>query len=206
MARRVEIELPVKNKKLIVMCGLPGIGKTTFVNKFKHMLNDQNTFIFSTDDYVQNLADQLGQSYDSTWKDTIGEATSVMNKSLRAAIVQGNDIIHDQTNMSSKKRRKILALFNDQYWKTCVVFMPPQTDEEKDIHMSYVHSREGKTISDDIMKSMLDRFEEPSTKEGFDDVYPIFLTGVFVPPTLAYTKGPPNWERYTKYLNRLNEW
>ena len=156
-----------KKHKLAVLVGIPGVGKTTLArNELSTMMNDP--FIYSTDDYIEEMAKELNKSYNYVFSDLIDDAVRVMNHDVERAIKERRDIIWDQTNTGSKKRKKILARFPNTYYKKCCVILIPKTDEQKTLHIAYVNSRKDKTMTEKIMSDMVSRFEEPSLDEGWD--------------------------------------
>jgi predicted kinase len=157
---------------LIVLAGLPGSGKSTYVNQLydEGYSPPHNTFYYSTDFYIENIAASKNLSYDQCFSDYIGEATQAMNSMLQDALRWKTDVIWDQTNMSDKKRRGILSRFNSSYRKICVCRVPPRNDEEWSELNRRIASREGKSIPSHIVESMARSYVEPSLGEGFNEV------------------------------------
>lgn len=105
---------------LEVLVGLPGSGKSTHVSK-----KDFHAFVYSTDAYIEKFAAASGQTYGDVFRDVIDDATKHMNAQLELAISVGHDVVWDQTNMTSKKRRGILSRFPKSYKKICYCIHPP---------------------------------------------------------------------------------
>ena len=110
---------------VIVMVGLPGSGKSYLIDK---LLSEGGTdwFVYSTDAYIEAMAEQLGSTYTEVFEHYIHEATEFMNAALEQAIAKGRNVLWDQTNMNSKKRRWITSKFPDTYTKQCFVVAPPE--------------------------------------------------------------------------------
>lgn len=151
---------------LYVMVGLPGSGKSTFLNSINN-----DAFVYSTDRYLEKVAGLLGRSYNQVFKDYINIATKYMNDMLTIAVKQGMDVYWDQTNMSSKKRLGILSKFPKSYRKVCYCIMPPRDDDEWAELNRRLTSREGKNIPRNVIESMADSYVEPTLDEGFNEVY-----------------------------------
>ena len=151
---------------LYVMVGLPGSGKSTFLNS----TNDDG-FVYSTDNYIEMGAKLNGLTYDEAFKEFINPATKYTNDMLTVAVKQGMDVYWDQTNMSSKKRLGILSKFPKSYRKVCYCIMPPRDDDEWAELNRRLASREGKNIPHNVIESMADSYVEPTLDEGFDEVY-----------------------------------
>ena len=149
---------------LTVLVGLPGSGKSTSIPA------DFDGFVYSTDNFIEDVARRMGTSYNEEFAHTIKPATAACNSLLGFAIQKGKDVIIDQTNMSSKKRRGILSKFPKSYRKICVCRVPPRNvDEWKELSLRIL-SRKGKIIPSHIVESMANSYVEPSVAEGFDEV------------------------------------
>ena len=153
------------------MVGLPGSGKSTHLN----FLNDASyagpaEFVYSTDNYIEQIAYLNGWTYNQAFKKFIKPATKYMDEQVNLAFKQGYDVYWDQTNMSAKKRKGILSRVPSSYRKVCICRVPPRNDAEwKELDRRLL-SREGKTIPQHIIQSMADSYIAPSLEEGFDEV------------------------------------
>ncbi len=159
---------------LTVLVGLPGSGKSTSIPE------DFDGFIYSTDDYIEQCAKMNGWSYNEAFQEFIEPATKHMNEQLQIAIRQKSDVLWDQTNMSSKKRRGILARFPKTYHKVCICRVPPRDASEwaeLDRRILTRASHTGKMIHHHIIESMADSYVEPTLDEGFDEVYILDMFG-----------------------------
>jgi len=150
---------------LTVLVGLPGSGKSTSIPE------DFSGFIYSTDNFIEDVARRMGTSYNEEFARTIKAATAACNSLLGFAIQKGEDVIIDQTNMSSKKRLGILSRFPKTYRKVCVCRVPPRDALEWTELDQRILSREGKMIPHHIIESMADSYVEPTLDEGFDEVH-----------------------------------
>jgi tRNA uridine 5-carbamoylmethylation protein Kti12 len=151
-----------------VMVGLPGLGKSTLI---KGMWKDTDTFIYSTDGYIEQQAQALNKTYDDVFKDYIDKATFRMNALLDIAIKDGVDIIWDQTNLGAGKRHKIIDQMSKAgYQVRCVCIVPPEAGHISD-QKDWKHrlaNRPGKTIPDEVVSNMYRSFTMPTVEEGFD--------------------------------------
>lgn len=151
--------------ELIMLCGIPTSGKSTYVKKLKSMKYWENAVVLSTDDYIEEYAKRVGQTYNEVFDDVIPDATRELELQLNMAKENGKDIIWDQTNLSIKTRKKKLAKLPSYYRRNAVYFEVPLEDAlERNKH------REGKFIPESILKRMWHQFEIPTRNEDFDYV------------------------------------
>jgi predicted kinase len=151
--------------ELVMLCGIPCSGKSTYVNKLRAYEYWENAVVLSTDNYIEDQAKRLGMTYNEVFQDCIDEATRQLEMSFARAKDEGKKIIWDQTNLSIKTRKKKLTKVPSIYKRTVVWF---QVDLEEALKRNV--TREGKFIPESILKRMYHQFEVPTLEEGFDFV------------------------------------
>jgi len=148
----------------IMLVGIPGSGKSSWVAKQNFDWN--KTRIISTDNIIDRKAQEMGKTYSDVFSDSIKDATQQMNRDLKMAIANGDDIIHDQTNLTAKSRAAKLSQIPANYRKIAVYFATPN---EKELQRR-LSSRPGKTIPSHVVSSMIAQLQPPTRAEGFDEV------------------------------------
>jgi predicted kinase len=147
--------------KLYVLVGVPGSGKSTWIKNQPWALG---LTVVSTDAFVEDYARSQGKTYTEVFKDYMPTAIDLMTQQVVRARELGHTIIWDQTSTTVATRaRKIRMLPN--YYKIAVVFETPSAE----LHAKML-ARPGKEIPNEIVQDMIDKFEMPTTSEGFDQV------------------------------------
>ena len=163
----------MSNPTCIVMVGLPATGKSTIVNRVVRDMSDHDTrvFVYSTDGILERIADFLGKTYNDVFEKHIKSATAEADIDLAHAIKERQDIIWDQTNLSAKKRAKIINRMRQAGYRVeCGCILLPAGDSQWEDWRHRMQSRPGKTIPDSVIESMMDSFVMPTVDEGFDAV------------------------------------
>lgn len=146
---------------VILMVGLPGSGKSTFVEQYI----PDNYVVISRDNLVEEYAQKHGITYDEAWK--AEDFDAVVDKQIRSTISEKRSVVIDKTHMGPKSRRRSLAPFPKSYAKTAVVIT-----EDFDTIVERSIARVGKTITDRVLRDMTLRFRPP-TYDDFDYIeYP----------------------------------
>lgn len=158
-------------KKIYVLVGPPGVGKSTWVEK---EFQGECTIIGS-DAILEAIAAEEGKTYNEVFEKYIKVADKMMWQEFDS-VVSNNcyPIVIDRTNMSIKSRSKIFERLKNfhrghGYTIEAVVFAIPEK-KEWDRRLA---SRPGKTIPDFVIKNMVTSFQMPTVQEGFNTINPI---------------------------------
>lgn len=155
--------------KCTLLVGVPGSGKSTWINKQKFL---DNTWIISTDNTIEAIASMCGMTYDQCFSDLIKFADKVMWADLKQAAENGERIYIDRTNLSEKSRKRFVNFLKPYgYEIECVVF--PEVGSEsfsKEEWQRRLDSRSGKTIPQEVLNSMVNNYEIPLMSEGFSKI------------------------------------
>lgn len=153
--------------KLYMLVGVPGSGKSTWVNQYVDFRSHDNLYIASTDDIIEGIALVDGKTYNEVFKDNIKAAEKQMYENVMDATSRDLDIIWDQTNLTRKSRAKKLIMIPDHYEKIGVLFPTPDDLWERLLNRE---GASGKSIPSHIIRSMIEMIEQPMLDEGFDRV------------------------------------
>ena len=144
-------------KKIIVLIGIPGSGKSTYANSFKEK---KGYIIFSSDEYRKIL---LGNEEDQSSNKFIFEKLRE-DVSTLASNYDG-DIIIDSTNISKRNRKCWIDIANKYNFKCVAVYFNVRIDE----CLRRISNRERKVPSH-VLYRMNKNFEYPTYEEGFCEI------------------------------------
>jgi predicted kinase len=149
----------------IMLCGVPGSGKSTYVKDYIRLYANEKVVILSTDDIIQNWADMSGKTYDDVFSPVeYAEAERMMIIQAETAFRLNGTVIWDQTNLTPKGRAKKLKMVPNEWYKIAINFVTPAPE----ILDKRLKSRVGKTIPSHIMASMIKNFLPATQEEGFN--------------------------------------
>ncbi len=151
---------------MIMLIGVPGSGKSTWIKNTINMEDATNLIVLSTDNYISGIADFQNTTYNEIFASEIKNAERRLTINLEKAVKDNTSIIWDQTNLTITSRAKKLSRIPDQYQKIAIYFPTPHLGlHEKNLNCP---SRHGKVIPPNILMSMKGILEVPRLEEGFD--------------------------------------
>ena len=153
--------------KCYQLVGVPASGKSTWYHNQSWLGEDKKNHKYvSTDQHVEGYALDQGKTYSEVFEEYMPTAVKQMMCNVNFAAALGLDIVWDQTSTTVKSRRKKFAELPN-YEHIAVVFRTPDAPE----HARRLNSRPGKTIPDEIVQDMINRFEMPTLEEGFVEIW-----------------------------------
>ena len=144
----------------VMLVGLPGSGKSTFAKELK--INHGYTIISSDEMRKELFNDVNNQDHNS-------EVFDEMLKRTIKCLQNGEDVVYDATNFSSKKRIHVLKSI-EKYTnnRMCYFFSTPY-----EMCLERNEKRERK-VPEEVIKRLLYSFQVPSKNEGFTDIQIIY--------------------------------
>lgn len=154
--------------KCTILVGVPGSGKSTWFSKNK----TATMAPISTDNIIEFMGSLFGFTYDQIFSDSIKLADKIMWKRLEWNAERGNDVVIDRTNLTSKSRKKFIDFLKPYgYEFEAVVFPLPGTVEfSEEEWFRRLDSRQGKTIPNAVLASMVNSAQMPTEEEGFTKI------------------------------------
>ena len=147
---------------LILLVGIPGSGKTTYVQKY--ITEHRSTMHISSD---QIRAELWG---DESIQGDNNEVFSLMQSRAIEALNNGNNVIYDATNITRKDRAYIISQC-PKFVKieAHIIWAPIETCIERDVNRE-------RTVGKEVIDRILKRFQAPYYDEGIDDIKLIWTT------------------------------
>lgn len=148
----------IKNTKprLIVMVGLSASGKSTTANL---LASTHNAQIISSD----AIRKELTGSVENQEKNK--EVFELFHRRIKDALISGQSVIADATNLTMKSRRAILQnVKNIPCVKEAYITVKPYEDCLND------NKNRPHPVPDYVLKNQLECFEVPFYEEGFDKI------------------------------------
>lgn len=156
------------SNKLIIMCGVSGSGKSTYVlDHYK----PENGDIWISRDKIRFALLSDTENYFSQEK----EVWKKFVRDIAAGLHDGHTVYADQTSLNKKSRQKLLnaVAAHADYIKIVAIETP------KDICIDRDSKRTGRShVSKDVILNQLDRYERPGLNEDsrINEVY-IYVDG-----------------------------
>jgi predicted kinase len=154
--------------RLILLCGLPGSGKSTYVANF--MANtDAPVLVLSSDALLEEMAAEHGLTYQEAYAQWAPKAQAEVLSMAEFAISEGVDVVWDQTNLTQAQRAERAApFFAADYEVIAVAFEAPQAVLKARI--AERAAAQGKTIPSSALETMGQTYRRPDENEGFDHI------------------------------------
>jgi predicted kinase len=147
----------------IILIGLPGAGKSTFASTCYPSFGR-----ISTDKYIEQAACDQQKSYSEVFPTIIDTAVGKMRAESAKMITNGENIIWDQTNLTSDKRREMIQQLKSSAKSYRIVAVVLSLDD--DVRKARVTERKDKLIPSHVLTSMEKSYQPPTLEEGFDEI------------------------------------
>ncbi|XP_077493656.1 heterogeneous nuclear ribonucleoprotein U-like protein 1 isoform X3 [Amblyomma americanum] len=156
--------------EMIMMCGLPGCGKTTWANEYTAKFPERKYNILGTNNIIDKMK-VMGlprkRNYSGRWDVLIEKSTKCLNKLLELSSKTPRNYILDQTNVYPSAQRRKMRPF-EGFKRRAVVIVP--TDEEFIRRCQKREKEEGKDVPDIAVLEMKANFVMPEQGSLFDEV------------------------------------
>ena len=153
----------IKSPFCLFLIGPPLSGKDTFIRQ----LNFSDTEVISRDEIVLELSN--GKNYNESFR-TVNQkqVDKILKERITIASSLKKNVIINMTNLKRKKRISFQSKFTN--FKKIAIIFPILSLNEYQNRNSIRTNNEGKTISINIIKDMIDGYESVDETENFDKV------------------------------------
>jgi predicted kinase len=156
--------------ELIMLVGMPGCGKSTWVRNFVSTEAGRQYAIISTDDMIEEAARECGITYNQAHAlISSDEIVNLVFARVNECIKSGQSIVWDQTNLNVARRIEKIGMIPLKWKRKCVAFEVP-LDEVKRRRDARESANPGKSIPSDILENMLADYQRPTKIEGWDEI------------------------------------
>ena len=149
---------------LVMLIGIPGSGKSTLAKS----LAQESYTVLSSDEIRWNIFGEDSFPADEKEREKIQSAVyKVIREEAKEHLKNGRSVVIDATNLSRKRRKKLLSFFSDtpSYKKAILLVASPEVCKKR----NKIRPR-GKRVPDENMEDLLRRFEVPVMGEGWDEI------------------------------------
>lgn len=148
------------NKKLVLMVGIPGSGKSTFIKN-----HNKNYKVISRDEVRFSML-KPNEPYFSREKDVFREFVNKTIEGLNA----GGQVIADATFLNIPSRSKFLRALGRSLEGVKIIAIMMDTPLE--VCLERNAKREGRAlVPEDAIINMSSSLRTPALEEGFDEIY-----------------------------------
>lgn len=154
----------LKTPWIVLMVGVPGSGKSTFINKLKEKTSD--FVIASSDNILEDIAKEKGITYNEAFDRYIKQAGNMFKMVIKDSLNQGKNVIIDRTQVGVKARAEHLQHVPKEYSKVAISFIIDENVLAR--RLDERAKLTGKVIPKFVIESMTSHYQAPSKREGFD--------------------------------------
>lgn len=141
-------------QKFIMLCGIPGVGKSTYIEGL-----EGEYVVLSSDSIREELYGCENEQGDAV------EVFEILHKRLKEKLAEGKSVIYDATNISRKRRKHVLSLIAKTKCKKEIVYINVdlETALERD-------SKRERKVGKHVIEKMYKGMHIPQYTEGWDSI------------------------------------
>ncbi len=149
---------------MIILCGLPGSGKTAYANTIKIKKTPESIFCSYPNVHSSDMI-RLELHGDQSVQSDTDKVFNLLHSRIKNDLRKGKDVVYDATNIKSKYRVNFLNTINDiKCQKICIVFVTEYAE-------CLQSNRNRKTrVPDEVINRMYMNYTPPHYGEGFDKI------------------------------------
>ena len=160
--------MTIAKPEFIMLIGLPGSGKSTYIQQILIDFPEMEYVVLSTDNILMAWAEEEGLNYTQAMqKFGTKKSEKLFKIQIRQALNNRQNIVIDRTNLSQNARRKILSQVPSEYKTKSIVF--EVEPEELKRRLEQRAKETGKVIPERVITQMLGWYTAP-TRSEFDEI------------------------------------
>lgn len=168
----VALVAKLKRPTFIMMIGVPGSGKSTFVNALLEAIKPEEMGVASTDFGIEAYAKANGITYSEAFKEAnFKKINSEMKASIDRWVKAKQSFLWDQTNVIRSARGKKLRMIPADFFKVAVSMEVPEKVLFERLDKRAADT--GKHIDRAVVGRFFKQYETPLKSEGFDAIYEV---------------------------------
>ena len=155
MKKKLEVLYSSDWPELLMVVGLPGSGKSTYIKKYFN----QNLRVHSSDAIREELSGDVNR------QDINNLVFKTLHNRIKEDLKNGISCVYDATNISWKRRKAFLEeLKSINCWKVCHIIATPF-----EVCIEQNNNRDRK-VPYEVIERMYKNFDIPWYNEGWDDI------------------------------------
>lgn len=149
-------------QKLVIIVGIPGIGKSTYIKKLMQE---------STEEYTCLSSDKLRAKFGSSEEDqsVTPQVFSYIHEQVNILLSSGKNVIIDATNIKRRDREGYIKLAK-RYSVRVIVYVLP-LDRDLAIKRNKLRAQSGgRNVPEFVIDKMITNYTHPVYGEGIDEL------------------------------------
>lgn len=152
----------LKEPTFIMLCGLPGSGKSTYAEKLQ-----KYTWYNNTHECIVHSSDKIREelNIDSTDRSSNSKVFQELHKRVKDDLKKGHNVVYDATNINRKRRTAFLKeLKNIPCYKVCTIVL---TEYKNCIKNNLMRDN---SVPIEVIKRMYKSWNTPYYFEGWNNI------------------------------------
>ena len=152
-------------KRMVMLCGCPGSGKSTWIKNYVHTFSGFTSVI--SRDEIRFMMVGADEPYFSREKEVWKKFVSDIKYHLKWS----DNVIVDATHINGGSRGKLLRALGDSIKGVSVEIVVVNVDLETALRQNELRAGTRSYVPESVIRNMKGSFTMPTFEEGFDKIY-----------------------------------